>query len=143
MNKDLNFGLLMQEMAAAGVPIQGVLIAGFNHVGSGHYVPFVSTQVIATATGQPDVTAEPGELQFRNDPALTGPQETALDGVLTAHDETQQSDIEVNRSADIVAKDLLIDRYQNWGTLSNAQKDTVLENLCRVVARLIDRSTNI
>jgi hypothetical protein len=143
MNKDLNFGLLMQEMAAAGVPIQGVHIAGFDHVGSGHYVPFASTQVIATSTGQPDVTAEPGELQFRNDLALTGPQETALDGVLVAHDETQQSDVEVNRSADIVAKDLLIDRYQNWVGLSNAQKDTVLQNLCRVVARLIDRSTNL
>ncbi len=145
MNKDLNLPLLREEMVAAGVPVEGATIAGFDYVGGGQYIPFTETRVISTHSdpaGGPDIegTADPGELRFRFATVPTAPQEAIIDGVLTAHDATGQSTDQVQRQSDKDAIPILVDRWQSWGTLNNAQKDDVLKNLTRLVARLLDGS---
>ena len=143
MNKDLDLDLFKQEYLATGLPEYGMLIAGFTRMGRQQYEPFASTQVISTATGQPDVTAEPGELQFRYAVALTAPQEATLDAFLAAHDASLKSDVQINRERDVTAKDQFIQTYQDWDTLTDIQKDNRTQELFRVVARILDRSANI
>ncbi len=143
MNKDMNFERLREEIIAAGLPSGfGALLAGFTRINGRLYEPFLTTQVISTASdpgGGPDITdsADPGELRFRFDPDLTGPQETTLDGVLTAHDATNLSTGQQNNDSDIAAIAPLVSNYQNWGSLNAAQKDNNHRQLTRLVARLL------
>ena len=143
MNKDLNLPLFREEMVAAGVPVEGATIAGFDYVGVGQYEPFTETRVISTHSdpaGGPDIeeTAEPGELRFRFATVPTAPQEAIIDGVIAAHDATGQSTDQVQKQSDTAAIPILVDRWQNWDTLTNPQKDEVLKHLTRLVARLLD-----
>lgn len=145
--KDINAALLRQQFDALAIPGGGLLFAGFARQTSTRYTPNASRQVIATrsdgAGGVIEEEADPGELRFDFEPPLDAAQETILDGVLAAHDGAQLSDLQIAKQTDLAAKDILIDRFQNWGSLDATQKDAVLMNLTRLVARLIDRTTNI
>lgn len=149
MNKDLNFDRLRDEIIVAGLPSEfGLLIAGFTRVNKRLYEPFLTAQVISTASdpaGGPDITdsADPGELRFRHDPALSGPDEATLDGLLTAHDASLLSKSQQNSDNDITAKEQFVQTYQDWGTLTDTQKDNRTKELFRAVARLIDKTTDI
>ncbi len=149
MNKDMNFERFHEEMSVAGLPTDfGALLAGFNRISQRLYEPFLSTQIISRSTdpaGGPDITdsADPGELRFNFDPDLTAPQETTLDGVLTAHDATNLSTNQQNRDSDIAAIAPLVNNYQNWGTLSNPEKDNNHRQLTRLVARLLDSAQDL
>lgn len=148
MNKDLNFSLFQQEYSALGLSPLSLLLAGFTRVPKGNYEPFASRQVISSASdpgGGPDITdsADPGELRFKFEVALTGPEEASLDAFLTAHNATQQSDAQINEARDITAKDQFIQTFQDWDTLTAVQKDNRTQELFRAVARLIDKTTNI
>jgi hypothetical protein len=145
--KDLNATLLRQQFDALGLPGGGLLFAGFTRLSSTRYTPNASRKVIATQTapggGVIEDEADPGELRFDFDPALDTNQETILDGILAAHDGAQLSDLQIAKQTDLDAVSVLVDRHQNWATLDAAQKDAVLMNLTRLVARLINRTTNI
>ncbi len=146
--KDFNGALLQQQLKAGSIPPGGLLWAGFHRQEDNIYEPFVEVETIGRRTnpdGGDDILdiAEPGELRFRFEPDLTPAQETLLNSILTNHDSTQFSEGQRNQATDLTAKDLLISRYQNWDSLNPQEKDVVLKNLTRLVARLIDRSTNI
>lgn len=149
MNKDLNFERLREEMSVAILPVSfGSLIAGFTQVNKRLYEPFLSTQVISSSTdpgGGLDITdsADPGELRFNFDPDLTAAQETTLDGVLTAHDATNLSTNQQNKDTDIAAIAPLVSNYQNWGSLTPAQKDNNQRQLTRLVARILDSAQDL
>ena len=149
MNKDMNFERLREEIIAAGLPDGfGALLAGFNQVNRRLHEPFASRQVISRSSdpgGGPDITdsADPGELRFRHDPDLTGPQETTLDGVLTAHDATNLSTGQTNSDTDIAAIAPLVSNYQNWGSLTPAEKDNNHRQLTRLIARLLDGAQDL
>jgi len=148
MNKDLDLDLFKQEYLVAGLPEYGMLLAGFTRMGRQQYEPFASTQIISSQTdpgGGPDITdsADPGELRFRYEVALTAPQEAALDALLIAHDATQKSDIQIEREKDVTAKDQFIETFHDWDTLTALQKDNRTQELFRVVARLLDRGAII
>ena len=149
MNKDMNHERLREELEVAGVPPQaGLLVAGFTRINSRLYEPFLTTQIISTATdpaGGPDITnsAQPGELRFDYTPDLTEPQETTLDGVLTVHDATNLSTGQQNDDTDIAAIAPLVDNYNNWGSLTLAQKDNNHRQLTRLVARLLDANQDL
>jgi hypothetical protein len=143
MNKNLNLNRLQEELQVAGVPITGMLVAGFNRVGLSQYEPFTETQVIGQATGQPDDTADPGELRFKSDAILSSTDELNLDVILSVHDNTLKSSSQANKDTDIAAIAPLVNNFQNWGTLSNAEKDNNHRQLTRLVARLLDSTQDI
>ena len=141
--KNINLELLREELVAVSVPVQGLLMAGFHRLNARVYEPNAATQVIARASGRPDVTAEPGELKFKNDPALTLDEEVALDAVLSAHDATNLSAGQRNDDTDSAAIPALVNAFRNWDTRTPAQKDNILRQLTRLVARLLDSSQNM
>jgi len=148
MNKDLDLDLFKQEYLATGLPEYGLLLAGFTRIGRQQYEPFASTQIISSRTdplGGPDITdsADPGELRFRYEVALTVPQDASLETFLIAHDASLKSDVQVNRERDITSKDQFIQTYHDWDTLTDLQKDNRTQELFRVVARILDRTANI
>ena len=148
-NRDLNLPRLRQEIVEAGLPSgYGLLVAGFNRSNDvvGHYVPFTVRSEIARRDG-PDGpiidSADPGELRFRFDPDLTSPQEITLDGVLAAHDWTVLSTTQARKQEDRDAIPILVDRFKNWDSLNSSEKDSVLKQLTRLVARILDSSQDI
>lgn len=142
-NKRINLDRLTEELATAGIPLQSLLLAGFNQFNVRVSQPNASTKVIATGTGKPDDTAEPGELRFTYDPPLTVAQETTLDGVLAAHDHTVNSTSQNNADQDTADAAQLASDFQNWDTLLPPEKDESQERLTRLVARLFDSSIDI
>ena len=144
MNKDMNFERMREEMSVVGLPTGfGALLAGFTRINNRLHEPFLSPQIISRASdpgGGPDITdsADPGELRFRFDLVLTALQETTLDGVLTAHDATNLSTSQQSNDTDIAAIAPLVNNFQNWGSLTAAQKDNNHRQLTRLVARLLD-----
>lgn len=142
-NKRINLDRLTEELETAGIPLQGLLLAGFNRLNVRVNQPNASTKVIATGTGKPDDEADPGELRFTYDPALTTAEETTLDGVLVAHDHTVNSNAQDNQDQDAADAESLANDHREWNDLSNAQKDENQETLSRLTARLQDRSIDI
>ena len=145
--KNLNLPLLMEELATAGLGQPGLLLAGFVRSNAQHYRPLGSRSVIGSRTAADGSTiedeADPGELRFRFPVDLTGPQDTALVAVLAAHVATDRSTGQTNTKADQDAIAPLISNFQNWGTLSAAQKDANNRQVTRLVARLLDSSQNV
>ena len=137
--KDFNPDRLHDELIVAGIEPTGMRWSGFDHINTRLMEPFTETRVISTSTGQPDVTADPGELLFRypSDPG------SSLDTVLTAHLATNLSKDQQNEDSDISAIAPLVNNFQNWGSLSNAQKDNNQRQLTRLVARLLDSKQDI
>ena len=141
-NKNLNLPLLFDELQAAGLAQQGLLVAGFEHVGNQRYRPFVVRTVIGKS-GDVEDFADPGELRFRFADPLSTAEDTALDGVLTAHDATQTSGDQDNKQADADAIAPLVANYRNWATLTAAQKDNNARQVTRLVARLLDSTQDL
>jgi len=138
-NIDINPDRLHDELLLAGIEPEGILFAGFHSISKQLMEPFTETEVIATHTGLPDTTADPGELHFRypSDPG------TPLDTLLSAHDATLLSRAQTNNKSDTDAVPILIDKYQNWGTLSDSEKFDVLRAIVRLVARHEDASQDV
>ncbi len=145
MVKDLNLECLREEIANAGLPEQSnMLIAGFHLLNKRTYNPFRSgREVIATATGQPDTWAEPGELQFRYDPELTSAQEDDLDRVLMAHQATNLSRMQINQDQDVLDCEAIAENYRNWSSLNNPAKDENARLVARLICRNQDRSLDL
>ena len=137
--KDINPDRLRDELTTAGILPEGLLFAGFHRITNRLMEPFTETEVIATATGKPDVTADPGEFHFRypSDPGAI------LDTVLVAHDATLLSKSQQNSDNDATAIPILVNRYQNWNTLTKEQKDNTLRQITRLVARLLDSAQDL
>jgi hypothetical protein len=142
-DKNINPDRLHDELIAASIEPEGMLWAGFDRINNRLMEPFAETRVIATATGQPDTTADPGELHFRYPVALTAPQDAALDQLLLDHDHLQLSTAQQNKDLDEQAIPALISNFQNWGSLTPAQKDNNHRQLTRLVGRLLDSSQDV
>jgi hypothetical protein len=140
--KNLNLALLSNELKAAGVRPNGLLVAGFEHVGKQRYRPFATRTEIGRSGDVADF-ADPGELRFRFPDVLTGAEDTALDGVLAAHDATQLSGDQENKQEDADAVVPLVSNYRGWATLSAAEKDNNARQLTRLVARLLDSTQDL
>jgi hypothetical protein len=144
--KNLNFELLTQELNASIVREFSVRISGFNSLNNFIYAPFAQAQVIARrSVGDTTVeeTAEPGQLDFRFEDALTSAEDLALDLVLETHDAMQFSTGQTNNKADRDAIPRMVQTYQDWTTLDAAQKDNRTRELFRLMARMIDSATDI
>lgn len=131
--KDFNRDLLSQQMDAVTPSLLGggLLWRGFERLNQRIYTP--STVHGGTA----------GELVFRYDPDLTAPREAQLDAVLAAHDSTQLSTSQQNRARDEIDRQNFVDTFNDWLTLTDAQKLNRTRELFRVVARLVDSRTDI
>ena len=142
-DRNMNPGRLRDELEFAGILPTGVKWAGFDSRSNRLAEPFTETRVIATSTGAPDTTADPGELHLRYVDPLTALEDDALDQILLDHDHLQLSRAQQNDDADTNAVPALINAYQNWGSLNAAAKDNVLRQLTRLVARLQDGSQDV
>lgn len=131
VNKDINRELLFDQQRAIGLTEHGPLWAGFTEL----------TREIMTPSNIHGYPA--GQLHYRERPPMGPALDAALDGVLAAHDPTQRSVGQVNRAKDEVARQLFIETFNNWDTLTNAQRMNRFKHLFRVSARLIDRTTDL
>jgi hypothetical protein len=129
--KDFNKELLHEEMDAAGLLGGSLLWAGFDRIDRRIYTP-------STVHG---FTA--GDLHFEYEPPLTAPQETALDNILAAHDHTQLSKFQAHKQTDEQDRQDFIQTFNDWPGLTVAQQLNRTRRLFRVVARLLDSSTDI
>lgn len=136
-NKNINLSKLMEELTGAGFTSFGITMAGFNQLNDRIYQPNATTKVISTSTGQPDVTAEPGEFHLKTDAALSGAEDTALDGVLTTHDDTVLTAEQTRQDVDNTDSQLLLNEYENWDSLDATQKAVAQKRLTRLTVRLI------
>jgi hypothetical protein len=140
---DVNQSLLREEIATAGLPLMGFGMRGFTTVKIEPFVDlfarFAAPKVIVTKTGEPDVVADPGEFNFKTQVALTPTEEMTLAAVLTAHDSTQrtveQQRAVQHRNSAATLKNI----YQQWDSLTPAQKDSGTREAIRRLARVIDK----
>lgn len=139
VKKNLNLSKLWEELIAAGFADFGLLMAGFHKLDSeiynGIYEPNATQQVIATSTGQPDDIAEVGELRLKTAIALSGAEETTLDGVYAAHDFSIKTEEQERVDTDIADLDQLVIDYGNWDTMTQDQKNVVSKRMLRVIVR--------
>ncbi|KKN64462.1 hypothetical protein LCGC14_0491500 [marine sediment metagenome] len=146
-NKDLNLSLLRQQLEESGLGEAGILFAGFTSIRRTYYTPNLERQVIATRTEQDgSVTtkeADPGELRIKFETVLTFRQEAALDGVLSDHDATQLSILQIAKKKDIDSLPDLINSIKDWDTLNPQMKDAALRQGLRLIVRLQDKSVDI
>jgi hypothetical protein len=145
---NINLELLREEIAAAGLVSAGILMAGFHLLRpSGLYGLNPARKEIGRRTDPADPTqdiitfADPGEIKFKFDATLTAPQEATLAATLAAHDpllftQAQQQQIDHKASA-ATLKNI----YQQWNSLTPAQKDAGTREAIRRLARLIDKGT--
>lgn len=129
--KDFNKELLQEEMAAAGLLGGSLLWAGFERSSRRIYTP-------SDAHGH-----TPGDLHFTYEPPLSAPQETALDNILAAHDHTQLSTLQAHKETDEQDRQDFIQTFNDWPGLTVAQQLNRTRRLFRVVARLLDSTTDI
>ncbi len=141
--KDFNPDRLDNELEDQSLRPDGMKWAGFDRINNRLAEPFTERRVISTSTGQPDQFGEPGELHFRYPIALTSGQEANLDQLLADHDATLLSRSQTNNKTDEDAIAPLINAYKNWGTQTPAEKDNVLRQLARIVARILDSSQDV
>ncbi len=137
-NKNINLELLFEELGIA-VPATsfGLLMAGFHKLNTRVYEPNATTQVIATSTGQPDDTADPGELRFKHSVVLTAPAEAALDATLTAHDGSQTTAEQDRQDLDNTeAAQLLLD-FNIFDGMTELQRLVVYKRMLRAIVRLL------
>ncbi len=135
VNKNLNISKLWEELEAAGFSDFGLLMAGFHQLSDGIYEPNAGQKVIATSTGQPDDIAEAGELRFKTAIALSGAEETTLEGVYTAHDFSIKTDEQTRQDTDIAELDQLLIDYGNYDGMNAGQKDVVIKRMMRLLLR--------
>ncbi len=139
-NKDINLPLLTEEIAATIVPAYGLLMAGFTfNRGDGLYKPNGRATIISTRSdgqgGTINDIAAIAELRFTTRNALTGPEDTALDGALTAHVATVKTSEQDNKAQDAIDADQLLVDYGNWDGMTAAQRDATTKIMLRLQTR--------
>ena len=140
--KRINLPLLFEQLQAVGLGQPGLLMAGFQAIRSQRYDPFAVRTAIGRSGDVIDF-ADPGELRFRFRNPLTAGEDTALDNLLAAHDATQNSTGQDQKQEDEDSIPTLVNNYNNWGTLTDVQKDANARQLTRLVARLLDSTQNL
>ena len=140
--KRINLPLLFEQLQATGLGQPGLLMAGFKAIQQQRYDPLAARAEIGRSGNVSDF-AEPGEMRFRFPAPLTSGEDTDLDNLLAAHDATQNSTGQSQKQEDDDAIAPLVSNYQNWGTLTAAQKDNNHRQLTRLVARLLDSTQQL
>ncbi len=140
--KRINLPLLLDELQAVGLGSPGLLMAGFQSIQRQRYDPLAVRTEIGRSGDTVDF-ADPGELRFQFRDPLSIAQDADLDAALLAHDATQNSTGQQQKQDDQDAVPALVSNYQNWGTLTDAQKDNNHKQLTRLVARLLDSTQTL
>lgn len=138
-NKNLNLELLREELgvAVASAGNFGLLMAGFHKLNNRVYEPNATTQVIATSTGEPDDTAEPGELRFKTTAVLSAPAQAALDAALTVHDSTQLTSEQARVDQDAGDAVILLNDFNNFDSMNDTERAVVYKRMLRAIVRLL------
>jgi len=129
--KDFNRELLHEEMDAASLIGASLLWAGFTRLNKRVYTPSAAHGFTA------------GDLHFTYEPPLTAPQEATLDGILAAHDHTGTSTFQAHKDTDEQDRQDFVQTFNDWPTLTVAQQLNRTRRLFRVVARLLDSTTDL
>jgi len=135
--KDFNRELLTEELvAASALPFESVSLAGFVRLGDFRGTPAPGPRTISEDKVNNIIdTAQPGELRFVFTTALTGPQGTALDLLLVAHDSLTHTAEQDRLNQDQSDLDTLEATFPSWDSFNNTQRNSFLKVLSRVVIR--------
>ncbi len=139
--KNFNRDLLIEELAASALPFITANLYGFERLNRFVGAPASAPRLISGDGNNPanNDFAQPGEIRFEFTTALTIPEGTALDNLLTAHDSTQRTNEQQRQNQDQTDVDTLIANFPNFDRFSNAQFRAFVKLLARVVLR--DRRT--
>lgn len=134
--KDYNRDLLIEELVTAPLPFESVHLAGFVRLGKFRGTPAPGPRIIfEDKVNNITDTAQPGELRFVFTTALTVGEAAALDTLLANHVSTDHTASQDRLNQDQTDLDALEANFPNWDTFTNAQRDTFLKLLSRVVIR--------
>ena len=136
IQKDFNGRLLTRELNQSALPFETVELAGFVRKNEFESEPAPAPRVIVDdkVANTQDIAAV-GELRFVFTTALTGPQGTTLDTLLTDHVATDRTPRQTRRDRDTTQLDTLEADWPNWDTFTAPQKDAFLKKLSRLVIR--------
>ncbi len=137
--KNFNAGLLAQQVLAAPLPLTGIGWAGFASGENGRiYAPAATRRVVGRRSGSDGEIldfADPGELRLGFSRDLTAPEDTTLDGLLTAHDSTGVTSDQTRDDQDETELDLLTTAFRNWNTLTDVQRSNATRLAIRYIVR--------
>ena len=141
VQKDFNRRLLSRELTQSALPFEELLLAGFVPKNRFESTPAPAPRVIIDdkVANTQDIAAI-GELRFVFTTALTGPEGTTLDTLLTNHVSTDRTQRQTRRQRDIDQLDELEIEWPNWDTFTDPEKDAFLKKLSRFVIRRGKRS---
>ncbi len=142
--KTINSSLLQVEISAA-LPMTGISWRGFirSETNQRWMEPFPeASRRVGRSNGVEDF-ANRGDLRLRFDRDLTGPEDTQLDGILTAHDHTQLTQRQQRQEQDNTDTDILKTRLSEWDTLNNNQRWNVVRRMLRMIIRLQRRDEDV
>jgi len=134
--KDFNKRLLNKELNDSALPFQRKDMVGFVNKNEFEMEPAPGTRtILEDKVANTTDTAEPGEIRFVFTTALTGPQGTTLDTLLTDHDSTDRTVKQTRRQRDIDHLDELETEWTTYDSMTNAQKFVFLKKIARRVIR--------
>ncbi len=136
--RDFNRLFLLEELTPL-LPQFHMTMGGYERLTQRISTPTAAPVVVTRRkiTGQPlfEDIAQPGEIWWRTEVPLTVQEESDLDAVLAAHDETGIS-VEQGREdqdSDDIAR--LITALQDWNSINAGQKDTATRRILRLLLR--------
>ena len=136
--RNFNKLLLLEELTPI-LPQFNMTMGGFERLTQRVVAP-TTTPVTVTRrkiTGQPlfEDIAQPGEIWWRTEVPLTVREETDLDVVLSAHDETGISVEQGRENQDIDDIEQLVTALQDWDSLNPGQRNTATRRILRLLLR--------
>lgn len=142
--KDFNRDLLTEELVASALPFESVFLAGFQRKGNSPFVgePTPGPKLISNdKVNNIQDFADPGEIRFVFTTALTAPEATGLDTLLTNHDATQTTAEQDRSIQDETDLTILEAAWPNWATFTPTEKDEFLRRFARSYLRDQRRSS--
>jgi len=141
--KSFNKDLLNEELVASALPFESAYLAGFEPRGRPRIVFDIAPGprlISEDKVNNIQDFADPGEIRFVFTTALTAPEATALDALLTAHDHTQRTTEQTRSVRDEAELSALEAAFPNWATFTGPERNDFLERLARSYLRYRRRS---
>lgn len=136
VQKDFNRRLLRRELTQSALPFEELDLAGFVPKNRFEATPAPAPRVIVDdkVANTQDIAAI-GELRFVFTTALTGPEGTTLDTLLTNHVSTDRTQRQTRKQRDLDQLTELEADWPTWDAMTNGQRFAFLKKLARFVIR--------
>ena len=132
--RDYNRDLIREELRASALPFTSVFFAGFANLGRFRKTP-QARRIRRDGVASTEDNAAAGELRFVFTRALTGAEDTALDTLLTNHNDTGRTAEQSRLEQDDADFTTLENQFSNFDSFDNTQFRNYVKLLARVVIR--------